>query len=144
MGNIAYCGLNCEACSFRRAALERDAAHLAGLPDGYAHAKATPIAELELCSGCKADRDPGNCEMKKCAMAKGYSTCADCPDMPCKELAGFCADAEVPHHNTLDNLRRIREIGEEAFEREQESRWRCACGRKLSWYLTDCQDCIKK
>lgn len=118
MGNLAYCGLYCDACSFRLAALERDRWHLGNLPDNYADAKAAPIEQMDLCPGCKLDPNPGNCPISGCARGRGYSTCAECDEMPCKELAEFQADG-VPHHDTLQSLLRIREVGEEAWVSEQ-------------------------
>lgn len=144
MSNIAYCGLNCEACSFRVAALTRDAAHLDSLPDRYAKAKRTPIAELELCPGCKAEGCSDSCPMQKCAAERGFSTCAECAEMPCEKLIAFSSDG-VPHHAcVIKNLNRIRKAGEEAFALEQQALWTCSCGARRSWYLSECAACGKK
>lgn len=144
MKNIAYCGLNCEACSFRVAALERDAAHLENIPARYGHLKPGRIEEMELCPGCKTDGAACHCGMKPCAVSKGFSTCAECPDMPCDMLLAFCNDG-APHHSfVVENLKRMREIGEDAWAAEQEAAWKCpACGKRLSWYRAECGDCGK-
>lgn len=143
MANIAYCGLNCDACCFRVAALERDPTHLENIPERYAWAKAVPIEELELCPGCKQDEEPKPCPMRDCAKPRGYSTCAECPEMPCEKLSAFCGDAAPHHAAVIENLKRIREIGEEKWAKEQELKWTCGCGRRLSWYRAECMECSK-
>jgi hypothetical protein len=130
---VAYCGLYCEACSFRLAALERDSAHLDGLPKRYDRAKKEPIETFELCPGCRQTENPGYCKMKDCAMEKGLETCADCPQMPCEKLTAFCCDG-VAHHDTRANLARIHEIGTEAWADEQQAAWTDADGKRYSWY----------
>jgi hypothetical protein len=142
LGNIAYCGLNCEACSFRVASLEKDASHLDNLPARYERLKPARIEDMELCLGCRHDTEPGPCHMRECAKGRGYSTCAECPEMPCEKLMAFCGDG-APHHGAVvENLKRIREIGGEAWALEQEREWRCAaCGKRLSWYNKECPEC---
>jgi hypothetical protein len=119
MNMIAYCGLNCEACCFRVAALEKDLGHLKHAPERYAKYIPGSVDELEPpCPGCKSDDASCSCQMKPCAVSKGFSTCAECPDMPCEKLAAFCGDG-APHHGfVVENLKRIREVGEEAWAQE--------------------------
>jgi hypothetical protein len=138
---IAYCGLYCGACSFKLAVDENDRAHVLSLPDRYEKAKQ---AELETCPGCRnevvaANGDP--CKTRACARARAFDHCGVCPDFPCDALSAFAGDG-VPHHGqTLENLRRIRDVGTASWLSEQEAQWTCSCGAKRSWYVDRCPKC---
>jgi hypothetical protein len=138
---LAYCGLFCGACSFRLTVDENERAHVLSLPSRYDKAKE---AELEACPGCRSEpavdgADP--CEIRSCARAHGLEHCGACAEFPCTVISGFASDG-VPHHGqTLDNLRRVRDVGVPAWLAEQEAHWTCACGAKRSWYIDKCPRC---
>ena len=138
---IATCGLFCGACSFKLAFDENDRAHVRAMPARYEKAKED---ELEACPGCRGeapacDADP--CKIRACARTRGLTHCGLCAEFPCSILSAFANDG-VPHHSeTLGNLKRLREVGEEAWLAEQRTRWICSCGARLSWYLRDCPSC---
>ncbi len=140
---IATCGLYCGACSFKLAVDENDRAHVRAMPARYEKAKE---AELEACPGCRGeatacDADP--CKIRACARTRELVHCGPCADFPCGILSAFANDG-VPHHGeTLGNLKRLREVGEEAWLAEQRARWTCACGARRSWYLRECPKCAR-
>lgn len=137
---ISYCGLYCGACSFRVACQDSERKHLAAMPAKYDKFKNEPLGEP--CGGCKPDPNScGDCGIRTCAKGKGLSHCGLCADFPCARITEFSRDG-VPHHaEVMDNLKAIREMGEEAWVAAQEKSWTCACGTKLSWYLRKCPKC---
>jgi hypothetical protein len=63
--------------------------------------------------------------MMNCAKERGHSYCFECGDFPCNKLEEFSLDG-VPHHErTVENLRRMQEIGLDGWMKEQESKGRC-------------------
>lgn len=126
------CGLYCGACSSML---------LHEKESGLSHA-AHYIHEYNEgpCPGCVNGAQ--ECEFIRCAREKGVSGCAACPDFPCVMILKFSKD-EWPHHiEVIDNLKRIREIGEEAWLSEQAERWSCPdCGGRTHWYQKACTIC---
>lgn len=128
---LAYCGLNCKMCSLV-ATLPTSADTLRGYmkDDGWEHYGneiypgfdtfwdiLTKISTLDktspLCQGGCGDPD---CGIRKCAVAKGLSVCAQCDEFPCEQLSAFTR--RYPF--VLNNNERIREIGLDAWLEEQE------------------------
>jgi hypothetical protein len=138
---LAYCGLFCGACSFKLAVDENERAHVRSLPARYDKAKE---AELQACPGCRSEPtadgdDP--CAIRSCARTRGLEHCGACALFPCGAMSEFAADG-VPHHGqTLENLRRLGDVGTPAWLAEQRERWTCACGAKRSWYIDTCPKC---
>lgn len=126
------CGLYCGACSsmllHERESGAADAAnYIHEYNDGP-------------CPGCVGGAQ--ECEFIRCARAKGVSGCAACDEFPCSMITKFSKD-EWPHHiEVIDNLKRISEIGEEAWLDEQADRWSCPdCGARIHWYQKVCTLC---
>jgi hypothetical protein len=137
---LAYCGLYCGACSFRVAFEEKDHKHLQDMPSKYEEYK---DAELQFCPGCRLDAQSGGCKIRDCAVSKDIPHCGDCDEFPCELLIEFNNDG-IPHHSdAINNLRKLRNQGEEVWLIYQAKRWECECGAKLSWYLKKCTKCLK-
>lgn len=134
--DIAYCGLWCPACSFRVYSETGDGAHIAGLPERYEHLKQLTREQM-ACGGCKSedcDCDP-NCAMRSCAPGRGLALCSDCQDFPCQAVLDFEGDGAPHHREGIQHLRRIREVGREAWFEEYKAALACSgCGRRQSWY----------
>jgi len=93
---VAYCGLICSDCG--------------------------AFKKLK-CQGCHSDKPIfKNCPVKKCAMDKNYSTCAECGEFEdlkqCRKLNNFVSKLMgfVFRTDRIGNLKRIREIGLETFK----------------------------
>ena len=91
---IAYCGLDCEKCGAYIATKHNDEAlreKTAKLWSELNHI--TILPEQISCEGCRADGKKtvfceSLCQIRQCAMKKGYETCGDCGEMnDCKNLA---------------------------------------------------------
>jgi len=65
-----------------------------------------------------------NCPVKKCALEKDYTSCADCGDFEnlkdCKKLNNFISKIFdlVFRTDRIGNLDRIREVGVEQFQQQ--------------------------
>lgn len=148
MDNIAYCGINCNACSFRVSCQDKDTRHLQPMPEKYEASKSADVASIAPCPGCKFENDCGDCRIKACITAKNragsahFDHCSDCGEFPCELILSFSDDG-IPHHlDARKNLEYIRENGMQSFLEREHAKWICPdCGKKLSWYLTTCPDC---
>lgn len=136
----AYCGLHCESCSvyiashFNRERLKAIAA------------KMNVTVEEMHCDGCRADivsKHCRTCEIKECAVAKGYDSCADCMEMPCNILKEF--QCKMPHRAELfDSLEYLKENGIEEWETKMHEDYECdICGTMNSPYYIKCRVCGK-
>ncbi len=130
---IAYCGLYCGACSSM-------IVYDKGLNDQTAENVLVPDEELP-CSGCDSEYQK-NCEFVQCNQRHQTSSCAFCSEFPCDMILKF-KDEEWEHHQVvINNLNRIKEIGEEAFLNEQKDFWKCpSCGSRTIWYQKTCTKC---
>lgn len=81
---IACCGLNCAACDARIATMADDNELRAKTAEKWRNQYGVPDITPDMidCTGC---REPGakighcaECEIRNCAIAKGFETCADC------------------------------------------------------------------
>jgi len=142
----APCGLYCGACSIYVAGRRGDSKRLEQIAKGMAQYLGQPVEVEDLaCEGCLSDvialqcRD---CVLRACAFGKGLIHCAQCSDFPCQQIIAFNNDG-MPHHSeVLNNIRRQRVIGIDAWIEEQEERWRCPhCGCEVEWYASQCPDC---
>ncbi len=132
----AYCGLYCGACLIYQATRREDLASAAaalGRPgDGLA------------CDGCRSDRVTVACRAcwyRDCPRGRGYSSCAECPEMPCDALKSL--EMRRPHLVEIaGNLKQIRADGSARWCETQAARWTCpACGEPAWWYGTTCAAC---
>lgn len=132
----AYCGLYCGACLIYRCTQEGNLAP--------AVATFGRTEEGLACDGCRSDRVTLACQKcwyRDCPAGKGYSSCAECPDMPCESLKSL--QTRLPHLvEVVENLTRIRAVGASRWCAEQAERWVCpSCGKATWWYETACADC---
>ena len=108
---IAACGLRCDECPAFLARKTGDRA----LQEKTAH-EWSKMYEADLkpedirCTGCQTEGGElfshcFECFYRKCAHSKGYATCAECPDYPCKELKSFFTYVGEAQ-NVLDSLRK--------------------------------------
>jgi hypothetical protein len=132
----AYCGLYCGAClihqSTRSNNLAAAAATLGRPEEGLA------------CDGCRSDRVTlacRDCWYRDCPVGRGYTSCAECPEMPCDSLKKL--QTRMPHLvEVVDNLRALRADGHERWCATQAKHWTCpSCGKATWWYESTCNAC---
>ena len=84
---IACCGIDCENCDARIATVANDDKQREETANKWRTMYNAPdiTAESINCFGCRADGVKFGicytCEIRKCAISKGYNTCGDCAEL---------------------------------------------------------------
>ncbi len=84
---IGYCGLDCEKCDAYLAALHDDQALRKKTAKLWAELNNAPILPEHInCQGCRVEGVKTvfcdqMCEIRRCALKKGVTTCGDCLDL---------------------------------------------------------------
>jgi len=128
---IGCCGIYCGACFAYRREISRKAKELKDLLEREKFRRiAKPFDWIGsyrdfsrwlswlvrlTCDGCQTGGGNPFCSIRKCCQKKGYTSCADCPEMPCKKLEWITRRYKKW---SLKNLKRIREIGYEEWLKE--------------------------
>ena len=91
---IAYCGLDCMMCDGCRATLNNDDDLRRKVAAEWSKLNDTEILpEMINCTGCRTEGPKtvyceSMCPIRKCAMSKGYRTCAECSEKSdCEKLS---------------------------------------------------------
>ena len=132
MAMLAYCGIYCEQCSVRTAAMEQNVMHIEHFPAKF-NVDPSNLSEY-ACEGCKGRNLCGPCKIKDCAVAKGLESCASCANFPCSSIDAFGNDDIPHHHEAIENLKKIRSAGLASWFENMSRKLRCHCGERLSWY----------
>jgi hypothetical protein len=88
---IAACGYDCSECPAYKATHSDDAAEKVRIAEKWSKTigKTMTVEEI-LCDGCRTGGRLvafcATCNIKTCAQAKGYPTCAHCPECPCEKI----------------------------------------------------------
>ena len=104
-----------------------------------------------VCRGCLSDQVRGDCVkcshgFRDCAKRHSVTWCYECPEFPCVRLEKF-KDAHVVngishHEHIMEYVARQREIGIEAWVKEQEKTHACpVCGELIVWCERECRHC---
>lgn len=85
---ISVCGLNCAGCEAYLATKSNDFERKTQIAiDWSKRYEATLTAADINCEGCREDGAKftwcNHCPIRACANAKGFSTCAECKELPC-------------------------------------------------------------
>lgn len=108
-GYIAYCGLDCERCEAYIATKNDDWDLRRKVAKHWSELNSVEITpEMINCDGCRRNGRKtvfcdSLCQIRKCAMEKGFSTCGDCNEL------GTCDKIDMVVGNNkeaLENLRR--------------------------------------
>ncbi|MBM4467819.1 MAG: DUF3795 domain-containing protein [Chloroflexi bacterium] len=132
------CGLYCGACGIYRMYMDQDTERLERAAREFFHCQAEQIR----CEGCRGPSDDlwsPQCQIRACTRERDITFCYQCADFPCQELVTFsAARRDIP----LANLRRLAEVGLDAWLAEQEAHWRCpACRKPVDIYSETCRAC---
>lgn len=122
---VTYCGLYCGLCDWHTRLPQRAAA----LKESLAVAECRPPKAVEqflqsLASHpandkhCRSGRCGARCAIKKCAIGKGVTVCAECGEYPCKRIMTLARSESTLVHDG----QRLRQIGLDAWIAEQEQR----------------------
>ncbi len=108
---IAFCGLDCSVCPGYIATKNDDNEARAKIAEQWSKEFKSDIKPEDVnCDGCTnmAGRHIGycaQCGVRKCASAKGVTTCAQCTDYACETLEAFFKMAPQAKAN-LDEIRK--------------------------------------
>lgn len=134
---FGYCGLYCGGCRVYQATQ-------AGKPEHYEDG--SPM----VCTGCRSQGPVAvwcdtQCSIKNCCREKGLENCLLCSENPCEKMKGFMEDPAYPYHlEVQENMKRLREVGPEQWEREMQARYRCkSCAHQFNWFEKTCSACGK-
>ncbi|MCW4050330.1 MAG: DUF3795 domain-containing protein [Candidatus Bathyarchaeota archaeon] len=122
--DISVCGLNCAQCDIYRAG-KGDEEIQSSLVKAFRESYDMDIAPSDFkCSGCRVEEDnwSPNCHMKQCAINMGVKYCFECPEFICLQLGDFANDGAAHHYRTVENLKRMKLIGVEAWLEEQRNK----------------------
>ena len=92
---IACCGIDCENCDARIATLSDDNTLREETAKKWSEMYNSPdiTAESINCVGCRADGVKighcDACEIRNCAIAKGFDTCGDCEELETCQIVAF-------------------------------------------------------
>lgn len=93
---IGYCGLDCEKCDAHIATINDDQYLREKTAELWAKLNNAPILPEHInCNGCRVDGVKtvfceSLCEIRKCALKRGVSTCGGCPDLnACPTIGAF-------------------------------------------------------
>ncbi|MHA2186182.1 MAG: DUF3795 domain-containing protein [Promethearchaeota archaeon] len=95
--DISVCGLNCAKCNLYH------------------------TNECGKCRGPVEAHWSPDCIFLPCAREKGHQYCFECDEFPCQNLEDFAFDGYDHHKQTVENMKRMREIGIEEWIAEQKT-----------------------
>jgi hypothetical protein len=120
--HIAYCGLDCSGCDvYRATAFDDDDLRAAYAQKVFAQFKLEVEPAKVNCHGCRDARPKTGfcawCQVRSCAIERGYENCAYCPDYACDKLDKVHA-AMINVGKAVDGVASAK-INLEAIRREQ-------------------------
>jgi len=120
---LGPCGIYCGTCDIRVASQTGDRETQQRIADWIAtHAHMDCEAADITCGGCWGRLEEhwsADCKILKCAKARGVRLCTDCGEYEsCTTLETFYQGGD--YESARANLRRIREVGRDAWAKERE------------------------
>jgi len=125
---ISVCGLNCAACDIHQAYLGNQKVRNEIVEWFRKERNKIVKPEQIKCEGCRGSIDvhwSPDCKMMLCARKKGVQYCFQCSEFPCTILNEFSSDGISHHRRTVENLKKMKEIGLEAWIAEQKRKGEC-------------------
>ena len=102
------------------------------------------VFDRGACSGCSVQVPRlKDCGIIKCVTSRHIDTCASCSELPCTLLVQFTVDPICRTHlPCIENLRRQKKVGREAWLEEQARYWTDNVIRKR--WLTMFSECERE
>lgn len=126
--NISVCGLNCARCDIFQAGHGNLKLRKEILEWFKKTRNETLEPEQINCDGCRNSLNShwsSDCEMMLCAKKRGIQHCFQCDDFPCTAVNKFSSDDISHHKKTVENSKRMKEIGLEVWIEEQRKKNQC-------------------
>ena len=149
---VSPCGLYCGVCAIYIAHRDNNRKlkeRLLNVYQGKIHGKGKlpdagklSVEDIQ-CHGCLSD-EPfiycQQCDIKECAMGKGYMGCHQCDEFPCRHTEAF--PMTVGKKVILRTIPYWREWGTEKWIQDEEARYVCPeCGNRVFRGVTQCNKC---
>jgi hypothetical protein len=141
---LAPCGLYCGVCAIHIADRDNNLKFKTRLIDVYKPISKT-IDDIK-CSGCLSESQENifgycqTCPIRDCVLGKGFDSCYQCNDFPCKFIERF--PIAVGKKVILRAIPRWKEIGTEKWVEEEEKRYHCPeCDNSLFRGAKRCNKC---
>jgi hypothetical protein len=125
---ISICGLNCAKCDIHAAGHGNEKKRNEIIEWFKKERNRTLEPEQVRCEGCRGPLNAhwsDDCKMMLCAKRKEMQYCFQCEDFPCAIVDGFALDGAPHHRRTVENAKRMREIGLDAWIAEQKRKGQC-------------------
>jgi hypothetical protein len=125
---ISVCGLNCAKCDIYEAGRGNEKLRSEIVEWFRKERNETIKPEKVRCNGCRGSLDAhwsSDCKMMLCANKRGLKYCFQCKDFPCAIVNEFSSDGISHHKKTVENMKRAKEIGLDAWIKEQERKGLC-------------------
>jgi len=108
--HIAPCGIDCVSCDAYIATVNDDKALRQKLADQFKEHYGDEVDPEKIrCEGCMNDGAHigfcFECGIRKCAVEKGFRTCAECGELPCEKGSFIWKE----HSKSLERLNAIKE-----------------------------------
>jgi len=123
--NLSICGLNCAKCDIYEAGHGNEELRNRIIEWFKKERSQTVKPEKITCEGCRGPIDrhwSSDCKIMLCAKKKGHEYCFQCSDFPCELLEEFASDGLSHHKRTVENLKKMKEIGVQAWIAEQKKK----------------------
>ncbi len=119
---ISVCGLNCAVCDMYQAG-HGDEKLRDEIVEWFRKERNEIVKPEQVrCEGCNGPLEShwsSDCKMILCAKEKGIQYCFQCEDFVCKKLEDFSSDGISHHKRTVENLKKMKEIGLTTWLKEQ-------------------------
>lgn len=126
---IAVCGLNCAKCDIYEAGHGNKKLRdeiIDWFRKEHNEAVKPEQVRCEGCTGPLIRHWSPDCKMMLCAKKKRLQHCFQCEDFPCTNVNEFSSDGTPHHKRTIENSKRMKETGIEAWIKEQERKGKSA------------------
>lgn len=126
--SISVCSLNCAKCDMYHASHGNEKLRDEIIEWFKKERNETIKPEQVRCEGCRGPLDAhwsSDCKMMLCAKERGLQYCFQCKDFPCTNVNEFGSDGISHHKKTVENSKRMKEIGIEAWIAEQKRKGQC-------------------
>lgn len=125
---ISVCGLNCAKCDIYIASHGNEQIRNE-IVVRFPKEKTEVINPENIrCNGCRGSLEAhwsSGCKMMLCARKRGLKYCFQCEGFPCTIVNEFCANGIAHHRRSIENLKRIKQIGLEAWIKAQKRNGQC-------------------
>jgi len=120
--SISVCGLNCAKCDIYLASHGNEKLRNEIIEWFKKERNKTIKPEQVRCEGCRGTLGThwsSDCKMMLCAKNRKLQYCFECEDFPCTSVNEFSSDGVSHHKRTIENSKRMKEIGIDAWIKEQ-------------------------